>query len=83
MKEEVKEENPRLTLEGRYADAFQVGQSAYKFVLDFGQYEQEEEMTNFHTRVILAPDDAGRFLGILKQSISEYENQFGRINPDG
>jgi len=79
MKEAIKEENHRLTLEGRYADAFQVGQSAYKFVLDFGQYDQEKGTTHFHTRVILDPDDARRFFETCKQAMHEYEGQFGRI----
>ncbi len=79
MNEETKEIGDIQDLEGRYADAFKVGQSAYKFVLEFGQYNPEKAATHFHTRMILGPDDARRVLEILIQSMRDYEDQFGRI----
>ena len=63
-----------------YADCFRIGHSAYKFVLDFGQFASEGETKKcFHTRVFTGPDTAKAFLETFEQSIRQYEAQFGRI----
>lgn len=38
VKETASETNETQDREGRYADAFRIGHSAYKFVFDFGQF---------------------------------------------
>ena len=79
MNEETKEIGYIQDLEGRYTDAFRIGYSVYKFMLDFGQLASASEDTNFHTRVILSPDVAKIFIETFKQSLDEYEGRFGPI----
>ena len=82
MNEETREIGDIQDLEGRYADVFRIGHSAFKFVLEFGQVALGQEATQFHTRVIMAPDNARDFVEMLGQSIRQYEGKFGPINAD-
>jgi hypothetical protein len=66
-------------LVGQYANYFKVGQNAYEFVLDFGQFYPESENANFHTRIITPPVYAKALLTILQESITQYEQTFGAI----
>jgi hypothetical protein len=66
-------------LVGQYANYFKVGQNAYEFVLDFGQFYPESENANFHTRIITSPVYAKALLTILQESITQYEQTFGAI----
>jgi len=66
-------------LNGVYADCFRIGHSAYKFVLDFGQFAPDGGEKCFHTRVITDPDTAKVLVETVGRSIKDYENQFGRI----
>ena len=77
MNEETKKIGDIQDLEGRYADAFRIGHSAYKFVLDFGQLGSKSEGTKFHTRVIMGPDVAKNLIEVLEQSLVEHEGEFG------
>jgi len=79
MKQE--DENPQNpgSFEGRYANAFQVGHSAFEFLLDFGQVSPESEQVQFHTRIITGPVYAKAFLETLRESIERYEQTFGAI----
>ncbi len=63
-----------------HADAFRVGHRAYKFVLDFGQLGPDREKSQFHTRVVMGPDDAKAFSETFGQAIEQYEDQYGQIN---
>jgi hypothetical protein len=74
--------NPRNPLEGRYANSFQVGHNAFEFVLDFGQVAPESGQVQFHTRIITGPVYAKTFLGVLQDSINQYEQTFGAIPQD-
>jgi hypothetical protein len=53
MGEEFREVENIQNLEGRYADDFRIGYSAYRFVLDFGQSSLESGKMQFHTRVVM------------------------------
>ena len=66
-------------LNGVYADCFRIGHSAYKFVLDFGQFTPDGGEKCFHTRVITDPDTAKVLVETVGRSVKDYENQFGRI----
>jgi hypothetical protein len=76
--------NPRNPnpLEGRYANSFQIGHNAFEFVLDFGQMAPESDQVQFHTRIITGPVYAKTFLGVLQESIDQYEQTFGTIPRD-
>jgi hypothetical protein len=67
-------------LEGRYANYFKVGHNALEFLLDFGQFYAESQRAQFHTRIITNPTYAKAFLGLLSDSIAQYEQAFGIIH---
>jgi hypothetical protein len=67
-------------LEGRYANYFKVGYNALEFILDFGQFYAESQRAQFHTRIITNPTYAKALLGLLSESISQYEQTFGVIH---
>lgn len=69
-------------LEGRYANAFKVGQNAFEFVIDFGQSYVEGKRELFHTRIVSSPFYANVLLKTLQESIERYEKVFGAI-PEG
>jgi len=79
VRENASETNEIQDREGRYTDAFRIGHSAYKFVLDFGQFFSQKGKPNFHTRIIMGPDNARAFIAMFEQSIREYEGQIGGI----
>lgn len=66
-------------LEGRYANCFKIGQNAFEFVLEFGQFYHESGKENFHTRVITSPDYAKVLFQMLYKSIQYYEQTFRKI----
>ncbi len=80
MEQDNFESEDNGALKGVYADCFRIGHSAYKFVLDFGQFTPGGGEKCFHTRVITGPDTAKALVETFGQSILEYEEQFGRIN---
>ncbi len=68
-----------LRLEGRYANFFKVGHNAFEFVLDFGQYYQEEGEERLHTRIITSPVHAKALLAIIQESVDRYIEVFSSI----
>jgi hypothetical protein len=66
-------------LEGRYANAFQVGHNAFEFLFDFGQVPPDSDQARFHTRIITAPAYAKAFFETLKDSLERYEQSYGVI----
>lgn len=66
-------------LEGRYANAFQIGHNAFEFLLDFGQVTPDREQARFHTRIITAPAYAKALFETLKDSLERYEQSYGVI----
>ena len=81
MKEELKnneESHKKKTQDGRYANYFEIGHNAFEFILDFGQM-YKCEISEFHTRIITNPVYAKAFLISLKESIDNYERDFGKI----
>lgn len=70
-------------LEGRYANAFQVGHNAFEFVLDFGQANLPDTASRYHTRIITGPVSAKVLFAVLRESIERYEEAFGPIPEAG
>ena len=66
-------------IEGRYANAFEIGYTAYEFLLDFSQVYNGGDTAVPHTRIITAAEYAHVLLELLEQSISEYERSYGQI----
>ena len=70
-------------INGLYANYCKIGHNAFEFVLDFGQWQKDSGKESIHTRIITAPAYAKAFLEILKESITEYEKEFGTIRHEG
>jgi Protein of unknown function (DUF3467) len=68
--------------EGNYANYLKIGQNAFEFLFDFGQFYRDGEEPYFHTRIITSPVYAKAFLKVLKDCVKEYERTFSVI-PDG
>ena len=67
------------SLEGRYANYFQVGHNAFEFLLDFGQLYGE--VPALHTRIIANPAYVKVFLQVLIDALDAYQRTFGDIEP--
>jgi hypothetical protein len=65
--------------EGNYSNYLKIGQNAFEFLFDFGQFYYEGEETQFHTRIITSPVYAKAFLRILKECIEKYEQDYSVI----
>ena len=78
-----KDESPPAIgkLEGRYANYFKVGHNAFEFLLDFGQFYAESQRARFHTRIIANPTYAKVLFDLLRESIAQYEQTFGAVQP--
>jgi hypothetical protein len=65
--------------DGRYANYFKIGHNAFEFLLDFGQLYGERGPAPHHTRIVTTPVYAKTLLGILQESVEQYEQLFGTI----
>ena len=61
---------------GLYANYFEVGHTAFEFVIDFGQSYAGRE-TCCHTRIVTSPTYARALLQTLTESVEEYQKRFG------
>jgi hypothetical protein len=68
--------------EARYAHYFSIGHAACEIVLEFGQFYEADEEPRPHTRIITTPGGASKFLALLKDSMKQYETQYGRTPED-
>jgi len=59
------------SLEGRYANCFQVGYNANEFVVDFGQ-DHGEGQSIFHSRIILHPGNVEAIVKLLSDSLEAW-----------
>jgi hypothetical protein len=66
-------------MEGRYANAFQVGHNAFEFVLEFGQAFPESERAWFHSRIITTPAYARMLFETLQEALEQYERTYGMV----
>lgn len=71
------------TIQGRYANYFEVGHNVFEFIVDFGQFHPEISSAQFHTRIVTGPTYAKLLLMLLEESINKYEADHGVImSPD-
>ena len=68
-------------LEGRYSNYLEIGQNAFEFVLAFGQQYEDQEHPAIHTKIVVTPFHAKRFMELLLESIQRHEKLLGSI-PD-
>jgi hypothetical protein len=63
---------------GLYANYFEVGHTAFEFVIDFGQSYAGRE-TCCHTRIVTSPTYARALLQTLTEAVEEYRKRFGEV----
>jgi Protein of unknown function (DUF3467) len=69
-----------VQIEARYSNHFEIGQNAFEFLLQFGQvYNGPETPALVHSRIILSPFSAKRFVDLLLDSVHRYEAKHGAI----
>ena len=61
---------------GFYANYFEVGHTAFEFVIDFGQSYADKESA-CHTRIVTSPVYARLLQATLSKSLEEYAVRFG------
>ena len=54
-----------------YANHLKIGQNAFEFLLDFGQFYRDDGEEQFHVRIITAPVYAKAFLKVLQECIDQ------------
>ncbi|MBI2203116.1 MAG: DUF3467 domain-containing protein [Candidatus Rokubacteria bacterium] len=79
MTEESSDASAGAVPEGRYANYFEIGHNAFEFLLDFGQFYDEDGPPRRHTRIVTGPTYAKRLFETLGEAISRYEADFGAI----
>jgi hypothetical protein len=67
---------PPSPSKGVYANYFEVGHTAFEFVLDFGQ-SYSGKSPACHTRIVTSPIYARALLATLGQAVEEYSARFG------
>ena len=67
---------PPSPSKGVYANYFEVGHTAFEFVIDFGQ-TYSGRSSACHTRIVTSPIYARALLATLGQAVEEYAARFG------
>jgi hypothetical protein len=67
---------PHALSKGVYANYFEVGHTAFEFVLDFGQTYATKK-ARCHTRIVTSPTYARALLQTLTEAVEEYSRRFG------
>ena len=65
-----------LPSKGFYANYFEVGHTAFEFVIDFGQRYSRREPSR-HTRIVTSPVYAKALLATLTKAVADYRARFG------
>ena len=63
---------------GVYSNYFEVGHTAFEFVLDFGQ-RYGSDPGPCHTRIVTSPIYAQALLETLRDALAQYTETFGAI----
>lgn len=67
------------TLEGRYANYFEVGHNIYEFLFKFGQLDPDLGCAQMHTRIVMGPVHAKLLADMLADAIARFERDHGEI----
>ena len=76
MPRRVRKVPPGLPPKGVYANYFEVGQTPFEFVLDFGQQYRGQAPAACHTRIVTSPTYARALLQTLAEAVEEYGARF-------
>ena len=77
MSRPVRKRPVGVPLKGIYANYFEVGQTAFEFVIDFGQQYRGQPPTACHTRIVTSPGYARALLETLSEAVAAYGKRFG------
>jgi len=69
----------RTDAKGSYANYFEIGHTAFEFVLGFGEAYDGPEPGLCHTRIVTGPVYALALLDTLNKAVADYQSQFGPI----
>ena len=64
---------------GVYANYFEIGHTAFEFVLDFGQ-RYGASVVPCHTRLVTTPIYAQALFVALREALNDYTSAFGAID---
>lgn len=62
-----------------YANYFEIGCNEYEFLVDFGQVDPQCGEAVINSRLAFGPTHAKLLMRLLKQSVEQYEHDFGAI----
>jgi hypothetical protein len=68
-------------LRSNYSNHLQVGFNAFEFLLEFGQFHENDNNVVNVAAIVTSPAFAKAFACTLSESIASYEQRFGEI-PD-
>jgi hypothetical protein len=63
---------------GLYANYFEVGHTAFEFVIEFGDTYANAQRS-CHTRIVTSPVYATELIHLLKRALRRYEARFGAV----
>ena len=78
MSRRVRNEPVGAPPKGVYANYFEVGQTAFEFVIDFGQQYRGQRRTACHTRIVTSPTYARALRQTLSEAVEDYTERFGK-----
>jgi hypothetical protein len=64
---------------GVYSNYFEIGHTAFEFVVDFGQAYAGKAVVPCHTRIVTTPVYARVLLEVLQKAVAEYDKAFGPL----
>jgi len=64
---------------GHYANYLNVGYNDAEFVLDFGQFYQDEDQRRVTVRIVTNPSYAKNFSEALAMAVRKHEREFGPV----
>ncbi len=67
--------------QGAYSNLTVVNHNESEFVLDFIFVQPQASRAKVRSRVVLSPQCAKRFVTVLQESVSRYEQNSGEITP--
>lgn len=76
-KSEIESHAEHVNREAKYANYYEVGYNEEEFLIKCGQFCPSTDRTYIHTLIVTSPCYAKRLLGVLMESIDQYEKAFG------
>lgn len=62
-----------------YANYFEIGHNAFEFLIDFGQFQPDENAVKMHSRMATGPVHAKLLAQMLSNAVALFEAEHGAI----